>query len=42
LAGGFDPDQGAGLQDREWFAGVCDRKTSEETLFRINKVCVFV
>ncbi|ROI64769.1 B-cell linker protein [Anabarilius grahami] len=34
--------QGAGLQDREWFAGVCDRKTAEETVFRINKDGTFL
>ncbi|XP_067270640.1 B-cell linker protein [Pseudorasbora parva] len=34
--------QGAGLQDREWFAGVCDRRTSEETVFRINKDGTFL
>ncbi len=41
LADCFDHDQGAGLQDKEWFAGVCDRKTAEETVLRINKVCLF-
>ncbi|XP_050974040.1 B-cell linker protein [Labeo rohita] len=34
--------QGAGLQDKEWFAGVCERKTAEETVFRINKDGTFL
>ncbi|TRY96773.1 hypothetical protein DNTS_014494, partial [Danionella cerebrum] len=43
FASGVKPTaQGAGLQDREWFAGVCDRKTAEESLFRINKDGAFL
>uniref|UniRef100_A0A8C2KVU5 Si:dkeyp-117b11.1 n=1 Tax=Cyprinus carpio TaxID=7962 RepID=A0A8C2KVU5_CYPCA len=34
--------QGAGLQDKEWFAGVCERKTAEETVLRINKDGTFL
>ncbi|KAI4898749.1 hypothetical protein NFI96_014145 [Prochilodus magdalenae] len=29
--------QEAGLQSREWFAGLCARKTAEESLLRVNK-----
>lgn len=35
-------EQEAGLQDRPWFAGVCERKAAEETVFRMKKVCVFI
>lgn len=34
--------QGAGLQDKEWFAGVCERKTAEETVLRVNKDGTFL
>ncbi|XP_051524494.1 B-cell linker protein-like [Myxocyprinus asiaticus] len=34
--------QEAGLQDREWFAGICDRKTAEETVLRFNKDGTFL
>lgn len=30
--------QEMGLQDREWFAGICGRKTAEDTLMKVNKV----
>ncbi|KAJ8285976.1 hypothetical protein GJAV_G00033090 [Gymnothorax javanicus] len=30
------------LQDKEWFAGYCDRKTAEATLFRANKDGAFL
>ncbi|GAA6102823.1 SH2 domain-containing protein 6 isoform X1 [Tachysurus ichikawai] len=26
-----------GLQDREWFAGICGRKTAEDILLKVNK-----
>ncbi|XP_056629418.1 B-cell linker protein [Triplophysa dalaica] len=34
--------QEAGLQDRPWFAGVCERKTAEETVFRMKKDGTFL
>ncbi|XP_056320149.1 B-cell linker protein isoform X2 [Danio aesculapii] len=34
--------QGAGLQDKDWFAGDCDRKTAEETVLRMNKDGTFL
>lgn len=34
--------QEAVLQDRPWFAGVCERKTAEETVLRFKKVCVLI
>ncbi|XP_060737050.1 SH2 domain-containing protein 6 [Tachysurus vachellii] len=30
-------EQEMGLQDREWFAGICGRKTAEDTLLKVNK-----
>lgn len=30
------------FQDREWFAGDCNRKTAEDLLQRINKVNLVV
>ncbi|XP_017324055.3 B-cell linker protein [Ictalurus punctatus] len=30
-------EQEMGLQDREWFAGICGRKTAEDTLMKVNK-----
>ncbi|XP_051950963.1 B-cell linker protein-like [Xyrauchen texanus] len=34
--------QEAGLQDRDWFAGICDRRTAEETVLRCNKDGTFL
>lgn len=34
--------QEAGLQDRQWFAGICERKTAEETVLRLNKDGTFL
>ncbi|XP_046726561.1 B-cell linker protein isoform X3 [Silurus meridionalis] len=32
--------KGRGLKDKEWFAGICGRKTAEDTLLKVNKIQV--
>ncbi|KAM9475163.1 B-cell linker protein isoform 2-T2 [Clarias gariepinus] len=37
VPGTYHEEQELELQDKEWFAGICGRKTAEEALLKVNK-----